>query len=491
MNEVNKGWICILTKGESIVKRQKQKFRGLIACALLVSVACVGCQSKEPSSVGFRKMGDESIMFEQSQWGELNTHDPAIIKDGDSYYVFSTDASYGDVHKRGVQIRKSKDLITWEYVGTAFKDFERDCEEAIEWAKLDPQKDGLWAPDIIKVGNKYRLYYSASTFGSTRSCIGLAESKKIEGPYEHKGIVYKSEANAVNNPNAIDPAFIKDKEGKMYMAYGSFFGGIFLGLLDEETGMLDDSFEPIRIAGSRGAAVEGSYIEYVQETDYYYLFVSYGSLSSDYNIRVGRSREVTGPYIDAQGNRMDTLGVGNEDQIGTKLMGGYFFASDPGSVQTKGYMAPGHNSILNDNGTYYIAHHTRTYELPNYWFGMNIRGITFNRFKWPVVYPNRYFGEKLEKVESIDGEYGLIQHLSDNNKEAHRSIPVIFKDNQITGDVTGEYKLYDEYRIEITIEGVVYDGVVIKQYDWEREQEVMAFTAMSEKGQAIWGCTQL
>lgn len=436
-------------------------------------------------------MGEESTILDKSQWGELNTHDPSIIKDKDTYYVFSTDASYGDIHKRGVQIRKSKDLITWEYVGAAFEDYEKDCAQAIEWAKLNPEKDGLWAPDVVKVGNKYRLYYSASTFGSTRSCIGVAEAKNIEGPYKHKGIVYKSEVNAVNNPNAIDPALIKDKESKMYMAYGSFFGGVFIARIDDKTGMLDDSFKHIRIAGGRRAAVEGAYIEYAEETDYYYLFVSYGSLSSDYNIRVARSKEVTGPYIDAQGNPMDTLGIGNEEKVGTKIMGGYLFPSNPGVVQTKGYMAPGHNSILNDEGNYYIVHHTRTYSLPDYWFGMNVRGMAFNQFDWPVVYPNRYYGEKLKKVESIDGEYGLVEHLSDNNKEAHRAVQIFLKDNQITGERTGDYKIYDDCRIELTIDGEIYDGVVIKQYDWEREQEVMAFTAMSEKGRAIWGCTKL
>lgn len=453
---------------------------------LLSSMGFVGCSEKPPSYEGFRKMGDESIIFDSSQWGELNTHDPGIIKDGDTYYVFSTDASLGDIHKRGVQIRKSNDLITWEYVGTAFKDYEKDAKEAIEWAKLDPSKDGLWAPDVVKVGNKYRMYYSASTFGSTRSCIGLAEASRIEGPYKHKGIVYNSEANALNYPNAIDPALITDKEGVMYMAYGSFFGGIFIARVDEKTGFLEESFEHIRIAGSRGAAVEGAYIEYVEETDYYYLFVSYGSLSSDYNIRVGRSKEVTGPYLDARGNRLDSLGVGNEEEVGTKLMGGYLFPSDPGTLQSKGYMAPGHNSILKDGSSYYIAHHTRTFSLPEYWFGMNIRGMAFNQFGWPVVYPNRYNGETLQKIESVDGDYGLIEHLSDNNKQAHRAVGVLLKDGQITGEITGTYKIYNDYRIQLTINSKVYDGVAIWQYDWEREQDVMAITVMSEKGEAIW-----
>ena len=117
--------------------------------------------------------------------------------------------------------------------------------------------------------------------------------------------------------------------------------------------------------------------------------------------------------------------------------------------------------------------------------------MAFNRFGWPLVYPNRYYGESLEKIESIDGEYGLVEHLSDNNKEAHQAVDIRLENNQITGERTGDYKIYEDYCIEITIDGEVYDGVVIKQYDWEREQEVMAFTATSEKGRAIWGSQKL
>lgn len=469
-----------MEKGKTVKLLQVMLY--LAACTVLT-----GCGEKELPYEGFRPVGDKNIMMDTSQWGELNTHDPSIIKEKDTYYVFSTDASYGNVHEDGIQIRKSKDLITWEYVGTAFDNFEEDCAEAISWAKLDvSQHEGLWAPDIVKVGNTYRLYYSASTFGSTRSCIGLAESKNIEGPYIHKGIVYQSEENASVKPNAIDPAIITDKEGNSYMSYGSFFGGIFIAMLEEGTGMLKEGVEPVRIAGSRGAGVEGSCITYAEETGYYYLFVSYGSLSSDYNVRVGRSKVVTGPYQDANGNRMDSLGAGNEEKIGTKILGGYQFAAEAGTPQSKGYMAPGHNSVLKDNDSYYMIHHTRTYSLPDYWFYMNIRGMSFNRFAWPVVYPNRYHGETLEAAWHIEGMYGLVEHLSDNNGQAHQSQKVTLQDGKITGDITGTYILYEKYRIEMIVAGKLYDGIVINGYDWEREKETVSVTVMSEDGRCIW-----
>lgn len=453
--------------------------------------------SNGPAYSGFRPVGDETLMMDPSLWGELNTHDPSIFKDGDMYYAFSTDASYGDVHKPGVQIRKSKDLITWQYVGAAFADYEKDCAAAIAHTRLDPaKKQGLWAPDVVKVGDTYRMYYSASTFGSSRSCIGLAESKSVEGPYVDKGIVVESEVNAVSGPNCIDPALIGDGSGRVYMSYGSFSGGIFMTELDPATGFVKDSaVKPVRIAGSRGARVEGSYILYIKEEGksegWFYLFVSYGSLSKDYNIRVGRSRNATGPYLDANGKDMATLGAGNEDKVGTKLLGGYQFLSDAGVTQSKGFMAPGHNSALADGNRYFLVHHVRTYALPDYWFTMNVRPLYLNRYEWPVVAPNRYHGETATAMDLPDGEYGLVAHGTDSNAQAHKSRKIMLSDGKITGAVEGTYEVYDGYRIALTLDGILYDGVVLSQYDGERKRDITSFTAMSENGLCVWGNTQI
>lgn len=443
---------------------------------------------------GFRPIGDESIIMEPSQWGELNTHDPAIIRAGDMYYVYSTDASYGDIHKSGVQIRRSQDLITWEYVGPAFADYANDCPEAIAHAKLDVSKNqGFWAPDVVKVDDTYRMYYSASTFGVSRSCIGLAESTSPEGPFVCKGIVVESEAGALNGPNAIDPYIVEDTEGRMYMSYGSFSGGIFIMELDIETGMplssgMDD--KPIRIAGSRGASIEGSAIVYNPDTSFYYLFVSYGSLSSDYNVRVGRSEEVTGPYLDAQGNNLATLGTGNAEKVGTKLMGGYKFSLGEQGVVSKGYMAPGHNSVLTDDGRYYMVHHTRTFSLPEYWFTMNVREMYFNEWGWPVVSSHRYAGDLEDApeitAENANGEYELIEHLSDTNSEPHTPAKVMLNAGNVTGEKSGVYEV-TKGEISIVLDDTKYSGVIMPQYDDELKKNVISFTAMSEDGLAIWG----
>jgi arabinan endo-1,5-alpha-L-arabinosidase len=446
-----------------------------------------------PAYTGFRPLGNQALMNDPALWGELNVHDPAIIKDGDWYYVFSTDASLGNVHQVGVQVRRSPDLITWQHVGTAFADAATDATEAIAYAKLDPQKkQGFWAPDIIKEGNVFRLYFAASTFGSSRSCIALAESPSPLGPYQYKGIVVTSEANAVTKPNAIDPALVRDSEGNPYMAYGSFFGGIFLVKLDQQSGFIDESVAPVRIAGYRGAAIEAPCIVYLAESGYYYLFVSYGSLSRDYNIRVGRSRVISGPYLDANGNDLATLAVGNENTVGTKLMGGYTFTADDAVPAPAGYKAPGHNSALIDGSDYFLVHHVRAYTLPDYWFSMNIRRFYLNRFGWPVVAPLRFHGESADAIS--DGDYALVSHGTDSNADAHVSQRVTLRDGVISGMASGAasggYRFYDGYRIELELNGTRYDGVTLRQYDGERDAEVYTFTAMSESGLCIWGVSK-
>ncbi len=439
----------------------------LLFCMLLATVAY---------GEGFKVMGQQAMINDSSKWGEINTHDPAIFKDGDMYYAFSTDASIGDVHTCGIQIRKSKDLITWEYAGTAFEDYEKDCVPAIKHAKLNiAAHNGLWAPDVVKVGETYRMYYSASTFGQSRSAIGLATSTNVEGPYTDQGIVIKSDAGALNGPNCIDPAIVRDREGQLYMSYGSFSGGIFMVALDNETGFTQKGFEPVRIAGSRGAAIEASAIIYLEETDYFYLFVSYGSLSSDYNIRVARSKEITGPYLDATGMDMRSLGLGNQERVGTKLIGGFRWRLSPKDL---GVMAPGHNSVLVDGDKLFLVHHMRTYALPDYWFAMQVRQMAINRFGWPVALSFRYQGEELGQMAFEPGDYLLIAHGRDSNKEAHSAQSVAIGEEQAQWETDG--------KISLTLDGILYDGVYALQKDELTGEETLCASLMSEDGLCIW-----
>ncbi|MBR3643370.1 MAG: arabinan endo-1,5-alpha-L-arabinosidase [Parasporobacterium sp.] len=451
-----------------------------IQILLLCAIMMIGSNTYAAS---FNDLGDQGMISDPGQWGAVNTHDPSIVRDGDTWYVFSTDASYGNMHKCGVQVRASEDLIHWDYLGTAFEDYANDCAEAIAAAGMDTDAhDGLWAPDAVKTGDTWRMYYSASTFGSSRSAIAMAESGSPLGPWTDKGIVIKSDANAVNGPNAIDPCIFTDTDGSQYMTYGSFFGGIFL------TGLDEDGFAkgtPVRIAGFRGCRAEGSYLIYLPQTEYYYLFLSYGSLTSDYNIRVGRSKTVEGPYTDANGMKLTDLVASNENRIGVKLMGGYHLKHTPGKGFSKGVKAPGHCSVYADGDVMYLVHHARTGTLPDYWFGMQVRPMMLSEDGWPLVMPMSYQGEDLTLSDKIpEGEYYLVCHGTESNAEPVSSQRVLLKDGMI--EERGSYETDGDGRIRFTIDEETYDGVCLWQHDDEREGWVMSISGISETGSCVW-----
>jgi len=435
-------------------------------------------------AASFRDLGKEDLITRPEEWGSVNAHDPSIVKGDDGrWYVFSTDASAGDMHRCGVQVRVSDDLITWDYLGTAFEDYETACAQEISAGGLDPSKhQGLWAPEAVKVGQEWRLYYSASTFGSSRSVIGMAASDSLTGPWTDRGIVIRSDANAVSKPNAIDPCLFTDPSGKQYMTWGSFFGGIWLTALDEN-GFAEG--EPVRIAGFRGCRAEGSYLIWLPETEYYYLFLSYGSLSEDYNIRVGRSRTVDGPYLDANGRNLADLVAANEDRIGVKLMGGYQLRHDPGAGFSKGIKAPGHCSVAVDGDRIWLCHHTRTQSLPGYWFAMQIRPMVLSRDGWPLVMPMTYQGESLAGARQLpEGIYNLILHGTDSNREPKCSGQILLRGGTL-GE-RGSYVLEGEGRITLNLDGIGYDGVAMWQKDDERDGWVMSISAISAEGQCVW-----
>jgi arabinan endo-1,5-alpha-L-arabinosidase len=233
-----------------------------------------------------------------SQEGDVRqVHDPSIIKAGDTYYVFSTRA--------GIAIRCSNDLTRWRLCGDVFAHLP-------EWAVKDVSGlRGLWAPDVSWFNGQYHLYYSASTFGSNRSSIGLATNETLDPASEKyrwvdQGKVISSNTN--DDWNAIDPDVVLDEQDQPWLAFGSFWGGIKLRKLDAATGKLSSTDQTLYSLASRPApgAVEAPNI--IRKNDYYYLFVSFDfccrGKDSTYNIRVGRARRLTGPYVDRSGKPM-------------------------------------------------------------------------------------------------------------------------------------------------------------------------------------------
>lgn len=240
--------------------------------------------------------------------GDIAVHDPALVagtQDHD-WYVYST----GDV-RRGLgapQIRRSSDGVEWEYVGTAW-----DADTRPDWVyEAIPGVENFWAPELIEHDGTWYLYYSASTFGSNRSLIGLMTSPTLDPDdpaygWTDQGEVWRSEPG-VTHYNAIDAGVVEDADGTPWMAFGSFWGGIHLLQLEWPSGKPVAEAEPVMIAsrGTQTNAIEAPYL--VHRDGYYYLFVSRDSccqgVDSTYSVAVGRATDVTGPYLDRWGNDM-------------------------------------------------------------------------------------------------------------------------------------------------------------------------------------------
>ncbi len=259
-------------------------------------------------------------------------HDPStIIKCKDQYWVFYTG--------RGVQSYHSRDLIKWEPGPRVFTN-------APSWiAKAVPANRGLsyWAPDIAYVDGRYLLYYAASSFGRNGSAIGLATNPTLDptDPNYHwtdQGMVVRSTSS--DDFNTIDPAIFQDTDGTLWLAFGSFWSGIRQIQLDPKTGLRLAPDSPNRWLAYYDS-IEASYI--YKHGNYYYLFVNWGlcchGVDWSYNIRVGRSRKVTGPYLD-------------KDGIDLLVAGGTLFLETTGP-----FIGPGHAGIYSEGGTNWFSCH--------------------------------------------------------------------------------------------------------------------------------------
>lgn len=512
----------------------------------------------------------------EPEFDDASAHDPSIIKVGDEYYAFGTH----------IEAAKSPDLLRWENFtngyeaenNTLYGDLSKNLAESFEWAgEDDADSEGgfaVWAPEIIYNSDyvnedgstgAYMLYYSVSST-YIRSAIGYAVSEDIEGPYEYVDtIIYSdfSEDEAydensdinkqwenTNIPNlidegvfdepnndwftedgeykssqytnAIDPNLFYDEEGKLWMTYGSWAGGIYILEVDSQTGQpiypgedgesedgrLIDRYFGEKISGGYGRSGEGPYVVYDDEADYYYLYVTYGGLDHEggYQMRQFRSKNPNGPYEDASGQNAvlpeeyDEGRIGNHPDktdhypYGNKMMGNFIFEKelDEGTEDGTGYVSPGHNSFLIDEdlNKQFLVFHSRFPESEETHY-IRVHQTFKNSNDWPVPTPFRYAGETIEPVDDseVTGSYKYINHGKEITADITKSEEITFHDdNTITGAVSGEWEKYDDYRVNVKLDdGNDYDGVFLRQWDPDEEDWVMTFSAMSDEGVVIWG----
>jgi arabinan endo-1,5-alpha-L-arabinosidase len=284
--------------------------------------------------------------------GDLGTHDPVVIVQDDVFYE----------HQTGPRVpgKTSRDLMSWEGAPSALGGRNPD------WvAREVPEARDLWAPDLSFFGGKYHLYYSASSFGSNSSCIGHATRDSMkEGAWADQGPVVCSNHGSRDDWNAIDPNAIMDRDGKAYLFFGSFWDGIKVIELNADGSRSGNALHSV--ASRQGGAIEAPFV--VRRCGYYYLFVSFdkccnGAMST-YNIRVGRSDKVLGPYKDKSGKALLEGG-------GTELV------KSGGS-----WRGPGHNAILFHGKKAYNIYHA--YRSDNGNSTLRISELAWDADGWPV-----------------------------------------------------------------------------------------------------------
>lgn len=432
----------------------------------------------------------------------VSVHDPSIIKADDGYfYIFGSHMAAA----------RSTDLMSWERISadaqsgcTLVENVQTQMKEALSWAKTTT----FWAPDVQQLADgRYYYYYCTCEGSSPLSAMGLAVSDKPEGPYEDLGVFLKSGAagyDANNYPNVVDPHTFFDKDGKLWMVYGSYSGGIFILEMNPETGFpLEGQGYGKKLLGKNHSRIEGPYILYSPDTDYYYLFLSFGGLNANdgYNIRVCRAKNPDGPYEDALGQDMIKCGgkAGtyfndvDYEGYGVKLMGGYRFnLVDTDTNRTSiAYRSPGHNSAYYDaeTGRYFIIFHTR-FANSGETFSVRVHQMYMNEDGWPVVSPVRYGGEMPTSVDTgaQSGLYKVLLHGRDINRKEHVSqLAALGADGAVTGDLSGTWSCQDGVNVTLTLEGKTYHGVMHTAWDSNQEAWVTMLSALDEEGAALWG----
>ncbi len=459
----------------------------------------------------------------------VGVHDPSVVWDPATraYYIFGS-------HRVAA---RSTDMMSWTAFTAPWKTATSDnaansvafvtpqvkkvvkggqeydfCFNAMAWSKrghANYNVDGnMWAPDVIwnRAMQKWCMYLSING-DNWYSSIILLTADKITGPYRyqapvvisgfHTGTAYKdtdleivigtqsslpsrykspwASTSKSSYPNCIDPCVFYDEDGKLWMSYGSWSGGIFMLELDEATGLRDydvtyatsgtsDPYFGKKIAGGYYVSGEASYIEHIG--GYYFLFVTYGGLAAggnpnDYNnggyqMRVFRSERPDGPYKDSNNNSavfsnfLVNFGPSAASNRGVNIFGAY----TGWGYQARGYYgerSQGHNSIIAaEDGRSYLVYHTR---FQNWGESHQVRvhQVFQNSDGWLVAAPFEYTGEQVTSADiattqqvstdRIPGTYKLLIHkykLDHLHKAAAEPVEVtLTADKKITGDLTG------------------------------------------------------
>jgi arabinan endo-1,5-alpha-L-arabinosidase len=343
----------------------------------------------------YRAFTNEGLAVPGKLSGDIaGVHDPSLVKDGDTWYLFSTGW--------GIPIRRSTDLATWTSVGTVFP------HGLPAWAHR--QVPGLrsdeisgWAPDVVEVGGRWQLYWSIGVFGTTKGVIGHASNVTLDPTNPHykwvdEGPVVSSGSGGGTiggggGTMAIDPDVVTDERGDRWLAWGSFGHGIMLRRLDNRTGRLAAG-RTYNIARRQPffLGIEGA--DLIHRDGWWYLFASFGfccrGVESSYSIHVGRSRLITGPFVDAAGTPMLANG-------GTTVTGSY-----------ANVVGPGHSSVVRSGDQLMLANHF--YDRNNHGTPtLMLRELKWGPDGWPYSPDGGFDAGKIDSTDAV-GRWRLVDY---------------------------------------------------------------------------------
>lgn len=459
------------------------------------------------------------------------------------------------------QIRRVKALVNGAIQEVDFGNFDAaawhcslpDPETQAPWTVAG----NMWAPDVIYNPTLQKWCYYLSLNGPVwNSCIILLTANSPEGPYVYQGPVVFTGFNNDTDPSvsfrqtdleivlgkqnalparynkgnqwgtywphAIDPCVFFDEEGRLWMTYGSWSGGIYILQLDRETGLRDytvtygsdyaakdasvtsDPYFGKKIAGGYYVSGEGSYIQHIG--DYYYLFMSYGGFSPDggYEMRIFRSAAPDGPYKDSRGTSaiytswQKNFGTDAATDRGEKIMGAYKW-----DFMTVGECAQGHNSAVTDEeGRAFVVYHTK-FNDGTYGHQVRTHQLFTNRDGWLVCAPFEYKGEattdrqiastELFDRQRITGEYRILWHKYRMKHQDYEEITPatiqLHENGTVGGDYTGTWRTETGTAyITLVLNRTTFKGVLVEQQIDPTTIQALCFTAMSSEGVNVWGC---
>jgi arabinan endo-1,5-alpha-L-arabinosidase len=357
------------------------------AAAMVLTIASAQQAGRGPTSAPTFPPEERARMTQLGSRG-VRAHDPStIVKCKDEYWIFYTGA--------GVLSYHSKDMLTWERGPQIFTATPSWVAQVVpqqgrrggrgqgapsSGPATTPARGGrgfgggvmsFWAPDVIHFGDRYLVYYSASAFGRNTSGIGVVTNPTLDPndpnyKWTDQGLVVSSAP--ADDFNTIDPAVSQDADGNLWLAFGSFWSGIKLIQLDPATGRRIAPDSPMYSLAHYGS-IEASFIYF--HDGYYYLFVDWGlccrGVRSTYNMRVGRSQKITGPYVDKDGHDM--------------LTGGGSLLLDTDGA----FIGPGHAGIIKDGDKYWMSMHFYDGTTPPSGGTLAIRPLTWTTEGWPRV----------------------------------------------------------------------------------------------------------